>query len=100
MRWLREHLAEPVTLADIARHAATSPRTLNRRFRAQTGTTPMQWLLQQRVHRAQGLLETTRMPIEEIAGRCGFGAAVSMRQHFVRRVHTSPPAYRRAFQLG
>lgn len=98
MRWLRRRLGEPVTLADIASHARTSPRTLNRRFREQTGTTPLQWLLRQRVHRAQELLETTDLPVEEIAGRCGFGTAVTLRQHFAKRVRTAPTAYRRAFR--
>lgn len=98
MRWLREHLREPLTLSDIARHAAMSPRSLNRRFREQTGTTPLQWLLNQRVRHAQELLETTALSVEEIATHCGFGTAINLRQHFTRRLHLSPLAYRRAFQ--
>ena len=42
--WLREHLAEPVTVADLAERAAMSPRTFARRFLASTGTTPLQWI--------------------------------------------------------
>ncbi|MEU4394237.1 helix-turn-helix domain-containing protein [Kribbella sp. NPDC023855] len=99
MRWMRDHLGEPLTLADIARQAAVSPRSLNRRFHEQTGTTPLQWLLTQRVRHAQELLETTALSIEEIAAHCGFGTAINLRQHFTRRVHLSPQAYRRAFQL-
>ncbi|MFC0626440.1 GlxA family transcriptional regulator [Kribbella deserti] len=98
MRWLRDHLGDPLTLADIARQAAISPRTLNRRFHEQTGLTPLQWLLTQRVRHAQALLETTSLSVEEIAGHCGFGTAINLRQHFTRRVHMSPVAYRRAFQ--
>ncbi|MFD7155248.1 GlxA family transcriptional regulator [Kribbella sp. NPDC059898] len=98
MRWLRQRLREPVTLADIASFAGTSPRTLNRRFREQTGTTPLQWLLRQRVHHAQELLETTDLSIEEISRHCGFGTSVSMRQHFAKHIRTSPLAYRRAFR--
>ncbi|NIK58189.1 GlxA family transcriptional regulator [Kribbella shirazensis] len=98
MRWIREHIGEPLTLADIARQAAVSPRTLNRRFREETGTTPLQWLLTQRVRHAQELLETTSLPIEDVARHCGFGTAVNLRQHFTRRVEMSPIAYRRAFQ--
>ncbi|WP_026877648.1 GlxA family transcriptional regulator [Jiangella gansuensis] len=99
MLWLLERLDEPLSLSDIARQAAMSPRTLNRRFRDQTGTTPIQWLLRQRVQHAQGLLETTQLSVEEIARRCGFGSAITMRQHFGRLVRTSPLAYRRAFQM-
>jgi transcriptional regulator GlxA family with amidase domain len=97
MRWLRDHIGEPLTLSDIARQAAVSPRTLNRRFREQTGTTPLQWLLTQRVRHAQELLETTALSVEEIARHCGFGTAINLRQHFTRRVHMSPQAYRQAF---
>jgi transcriptional regulator GlxA family with amidase domain len=99
MRWLRDRIGDPLTISDIAHHAGMSRRTLNRRFREQTGTTPIQWLLRQRVHHAQGLLETTQLSIEEIARHCGFGTAVAMRQHFARHVRTSPLAYRRAFQM-
>jgi transcriptional regulator GlxA family with amidase domain len=98
MRWLRDRIGEPLTLADIAQHAAVSPRTLNRRFREQTGMTPLQWLLTQRVRHAQELLETTALAVEDIARHCGFGTAINLRQHFTRRVHMSPLAYRRAFQ--
>lgn len=99
MRWLQDRIDEPLTLSDIARQAAVSPRTLNRRFREQTGVTPLQWLLTQRVRHAQELLETTGLPVEDIARHCGFGTAINLRQHFTRRVHMSPLAYRRAFQL-
>ncbi|GIG70341.1 GlxA family transcriptional regulator [Phytomonospora endophytica] len=98
MRWMRDRLGEPVTLAEIAREAAVSPRTLNRWFRAQTGTTPLRWLLRQRVHRAQELLETTALSVEEVAASCGFGTAVNLRQHFAGSLHTTPQAYRRAFR--
>jgi transcriptional regulator GlxA family with amidase domain len=98
MRWLQGRLAEPVTLIEIARHAGMSPRTVNRRFNEQVGTTPMQWLLRQRVHRSQELLETTDLTIEEITGHCGFGTSVAMRQQFAKHIRTSPTAYRRAFR--
>ncbi|MFF1823779.1 GlxA family transcriptional regulator [Kribbella sp. NPDC058245] len=100
MRWIREHLAEPITLADMASYAMVSPRTLNRKFREQTGTTPLQWLLRQRIQHAQELLETTTIPIEEIARHCGFGTAINMRQHFTRQVRTSPIGYRKAFRAS
>lgn len=98
MRWLRQRLGEQVTLADIAAYGGTSSRTLNRKFREQTGTTPLRWLLRQRVHRAQELLETTDLSIEAISRHCGFGTAVAMRQHFTKYVRTSPTSYRRAYR--
>ncbi|WP_222841985.1 GlxA family transcriptional regulator [Cystobacter ferrugineus] len=98
LRWLDENLHEPLTLEDIARHAAMSVRTLNRRFREQMGTTPLQWILRARVRRAQFLLETTGHSVEAIAERVGFGSATAFREHFQRFVTTSPQAYRRAFR--
>jgi transcriptional regulator GlxA family with amidase domain len=97
MRWIDDRLDHELTLADIAAEAATSVRSLNRKFRAQTGTTPLQWLIRRRVFRARELLETTDLTVEEIAPRTGFGTAIALRQQFRRVVGTSPIAYRRAF---
>jgi transcriptional regulator GlxA family with amidase domain len=99
MRWMEERLDEQLQLTDIARAAAMSTRTLNRRFREQTGTTPLQWLIRQRIIRAQQLLESTSLPVEEIAQQAGFGTAVALRQHFARLLNISPLAYRRTFQV-
>jgi transcriptional regulator GlxA family with amidase domain len=96
--WLQEHLGEPVTVEELAARSAMSPRTFARRFVASTGTTPYQWLLRERVLFAQRLLETTDLPIEVVATKSGFGTPGAMRTYFRRTVHTSPQAYRRAFQ--
>ncbi|HEX6750304.1 MAG TPA: helix-turn-helix domain-containing protein [Longimicrobium sp.] len=95
--WTLEHLDRRVTVDEMARHAATSRRNFTRRFRAETGTSPLQWLLQQRVLRARRLLETTEMSVGRIALECGFGSALSLRDHFTREVGATPAAYRRAF---
>jgi transcriptional regulator GlxA family with amidase domain len=97
--WAIEHLDEPLTVEDLARQALVSPRSFARRFRTATGTTPMQWLSRQRVLHAQRLLETTELPVELVAQRCGFGTATALRVHFRRLVGTSPLAYRRTFQV-
>jgi transcriptional regulator GlxA family with amidase domain len=98
MAWMVEHLDRQVTVEDLAERSAMSPRTFARRFRATTGTTPLQWILRQRVLLAQRLLETTDEPIERIADLCGFGTAAGLRQHFARSVRTTPQAYRRTFR--
>jgi transcriptional regulator GlxA family with amidase domain len=98
LTWMLEHLAEDLTVEQVARRARSSPRTFARRFRAVTGTTPHQWLLRQRVLLAQQLLETTDHPVEWVAQRCGFGSAAALRQHFSRAVSASPVAYRRTFR--
>jgi AraC family transcriptional activator FtrA len=96
--WALERLGEPLDVAAMASHAAVSPRTFARRFREETGTTPLQWLLSQRVLEARRLLEVTDLSIEEVAVRSGFGTAASLRDHFRRATSTSPTAYRRSFR--
>jgi transcriptional regulator GlxA family with amidase domain len=96
--WALERLAEPLDVAAMSRHAGVSPRTFARRFRLETGTTPLQWLLAQRVLEARRLLEATDLPVDEVAWRVGFGTAASLRDHFRRATATTPTAYRRSFQ--
>jgi transcriptional regulator GlxA family with amidase domain len=98
LAWLERNLAADLTLSAVARRAGTSVRTLNRRFREQTGTTPLQWLIRARVRRAQVLLETTGQPVERVAAAVGFGSPAVLREHFRRVAATSPQAYRRAFR--
>jgi transcriptional regulator GlxA family with amidase domain len=93
-------LHEPLTVADLAGWAGMSPRSFARHFTAGTGTTPLRWLLEQRVAAAQKLLERTDLPMPEIARRTGFGSEVTMRQHFSARLSTSPRDYRRAFRTA
>jgi transcriptional regulator GlxA family with amidase domain len=96
--WLRANLHRTLDVDAMARRAAMSPRTLARRFREQTGTTPARWLLGLRVRRAQQLLETTPQSVERIAAHAGFGSTATFRDRFHRLVGTSPQAYRRAFR--
>ena len=98
LHWLEDHCDRDLTLDEIAAHAGMSARTLNRRFREQTGTTPLQWLHRARVRRAQHLLETTAYPVERIATQVGFGSPTAFRERFRRVVGTSPLGYRRAFR--
>ncbi|BCJ50335.1 AraC family transcriptional regulator [Actinoplanes sp. NBRC 14428] len=98
LAWLGEHVAEPLTVAAIARHARLSTRTLMRRFREQTGTTPLAWLHGQRLLLARRLLETTDLPVPAVAERSGHGSATALRAHFRRALRTSPDRYRRAFR--
>jgi AraC family transcriptional regulator, transcriptional activator FtrA len=98
LTWAQEHLDEAITVEDLARRSAMSSRSFARRFRAATGTTPHRWLIRQRVLLAQRLLETTDLPIEEIAWRCGMGTGANLRLHFAAILRASPVAYRRTFR--
>ncbi|MGY1582811.1 GlxA family transcriptional regulator [Streptomyces sp. MN13] len=100
LNWLEDNCEKDLTLEDIAGRAGMSTRTLNRRFREQTGTTPLQWLHRARVRRAQYLLETTSHPVERIAAQAGFGSPTAFRERFRRVVGTSPQGYRKAFRSG
>ncbi|MBD0293227.1 MAG: helix-turn-helix domain-containing protein [Jiangellaceae bacterium] len=96
--YMAGHLDREMTVESLARLAAMSPRTFARRFRAETGSTPYDWLLARRVAEAQRLLEEGDDPIETVASRSGFGTAAVLRHHFARRLGTTPQAYRAAFR--
>ncbi|MFN0092026.1 MAG: helix-turn-helix domain-containing protein [Acidimicrobiales bacterium] len=98
--WAQQHLAEPLTVRDLAAQATMAPRTYARRFLAATGVTPLRWLLSQRIAAAQQLLERSDLPVERIAQLTGLGAAANLRLHFLRRVGVTPSAYRRTFAAG
>ncbi|MET9961369.1 helix-turn-helix domain-containing protein [Streptomyces sp. NPDC006326] len=98
LAWVQERLDQPLTVTDMARRAHTSPRHLGRQFRSVTGQTPLQWLLTQRVRRAQELLEATDQSIEAVALATGMGTATTLRRQFKRIVGVPPDSYRRAFR--
>jgi len=98
MSWAVAHLGEPLTVQALAAHAHLSPRTFARQFLAMTGTSPLRWLLVQRVAAAQRLLETADLPIDRVAEACGLGSAANLRLHFGRVVGTPPTAYRKTFR--
>ncbi|HEX2131163.1 MAG TPA: helix-turn-helix domain-containing protein [Actinophytocola sp.] len=98
MAWAREHLAEPITVEALARVAHMSARTYLRHFTRCAGTSPIRWLIDQRVRASLPLLETSEMPVERIASAVGFDAPVTFRHHFQAAMRTSPSAYRRTFR--
>jgi transcriptional regulator GlxA family with amidase domain len=97
LEWARANLDQPLTVEDLARRAAMSPRTFYRRLQGATGMTPLQWLLNQRLSLAQSLLESTDLPIEKVGELSGLGTANNLRHHFIKQVGVSPSDYRRAF---
>jgi transcriptional regulator GlxA family with amidase domain len=95
--WALTRLDEPLTIAELARHARVSPRTFSRRFVEDTGYTPMQWVLRARVDVARELLERSDLGVEQIADRVGLGTGANLRLHFQRILGTSPSEYRHTF---
>lgn len=98
LAWIEEHLGEELTLETLAQRGGMSGRTLSRRFREQTGITPLQWLVRARVRRAQLLLETTDYTVDRIADQAGFGSPTAFRERFKKITGTSPQTYRAAFR--
>ena len=100
LEWARARLDQPLTVRDLAGHAGLSTRQLARRMHAELQAGPLDWLHQQRIARAQELLERTDASVEQIAASCGMGTAATLRRHFHRAVGVSPTAYRATFRLG
>lgn len=95
--WALAHLDEPISVEDLAARVHVGTRTLHRHFQARLGTNPLSWLHQQRVRRAQELLERTDLTIESVAAQVGLGSAAVLRRHFRHSLDTTPDAYRRTF---
>ncbi|MEU9736662.1 helix-turn-helix domain-containing protein [Streptomyces sp. NPDC048002] len=97
-QWALENLHEPLSLAQLAEHARMSLRTFARRFNEEVGMSPGRWVIQQRVTRAQFLLETTDLAVDDIAGQVGFATGTSLREHLHAAIGVTPMAYRRTFR--
>lgn len=96
--WISANLDQEMTVASLADRAAMSPRTFARRFKAETGTTPHQWITAQRLLLAEQLLEREcDRSVEWVAQRSGFGNASALRHHFTLARGITPQAYRRTF---
>lgn len=98
--WGLNHLADPITVSEMAKHARMSVRTFMRRFTDETGTTPLQWLVNARITAARELLETTDYSIDRVAQDSGLGSAANLRLHFRRSLATTPTAYRQTFSCN
>ncbi|CAN5769471.1 helix-turn-helix domain-containing protein [soil metagenome] len=97
MAWALENLDEPITLDDLAAQSALSRRSYLRQFAKATGTTPIKWLIEQRIQASLPLLESSSLSIEQIATRVGFESSATYRHHFTRQLRTTPREYRSCF---
>lgn len=96
--WALAHLDEQLSVQALARHAHMSPRTFNRRFRAETGEAPGSWIRNRRIDRARELLESRNLPVDEVARLSGLGTGGNLRHHLRRGVGMSPSSYRKVYQ--
>lgn len=86
--------AQPLSLQELASALHVSVRTLQRRFLAATGTTPIQYQQALRLARAQALLETGRLPVAEVAAEVGYADRVAFGRLFKRQTGLTPAAWR------
>ncbi len=93
---LRRCLRQPLSLDDLARCARLSPNQLIRRFRAETGTTPYQYLTNLRYAEAARLLERSELTLEEIIDQVGIRDRSQFSRSF-REFYGMPPATYRNF---
>jgi transcriptional regulator GlxA family with amidase domain len=95
-RWIRENYVRQISIADAARVAAMSERNFLRRFKAQVGLTPSEYLLRARLDASCMLLAATDLPVDKIARRCGAGSGDGLAKIFRKRLSISPTEYRMA----
>ncbi|WP_431988461.1 GlxA family transcriptional regulator [Streptomyces parvulus] len=95
---IMRHLAEPLTVADLAACAHVSDRQLTRIFKTELGTTPHAYIESARVEAARHQLESTDATLERVASACGFGTVDTLVRAFRRRLATTPTEYRRRFR--
>ena len=95
--WLLENLGRNLTVEALAAKCNLSIRTLNRRFHQQTGLSPLRWILNAKIRRAQQLLESTNLSIEDVATAAGFDSASAFRDRFNRQVGSSPSTWRNTY---
>jgi transcriptional regulator GlxA family with amidase domain len=94
--YLQEKLANPLSMASIAKHFGLSERTLTRRFQRAAGTTPWQYLLSLRLSEAESLLRTSNLSITEVAAEIGILDSAHFARQFKKINRLSPSEYRKA----
>jgi AraC family transcriptional regulator len=94
IEFIDAHLAENVSLADIAQAAGLSAFHFSRAFKASTGVGPYRYLLERRIDRAKELISKTSVPLSLIAKMVGFKTASHFSRSFTDIVGISPRAYR------
>jgi transcriptional regulator GlxA family with amidase domain len=98
-RWLNDHIDQDWSMADLAAHCNTSPRTLLRRFQKALGVSPVQYAQQLRVERAKALLESSMLSLEDITSRCGYADVSTFSTVFKRWAQVTPREYRTRFGM-
>jgi transcriptional regulator GlxA family with amidase domain len=91
-KWARDNIARDFSIEELAKAVALAPRTFARRVAVTCGLTPIQFVQRIRLETARWLLETTRLPVDEIARKVGYAEASTLRR-LIRRDTKHPPGH-------
>jgi AraC family transcriptional regulator len=97
---MRTRLASNLTIADVAAECKLTPSHFARSFRRSTGVAPHEFLSQLRIDEAKRLMQSTKLPLADVALICGFGDQSYFTRVFSRNVGASPGAWRKARSEG
>lgn len=92
--FIQAHLEDPLSVATLAQQVGFSPHHFAQVFQRATGTSPHQFVLRQRLARAEQLLQETDLPLMQVASVCGFAHQSHLTQVFKRYLGRTPHAYR------
>lgn len=98
-QWIADNYQRADAVTVMAAQSGLPKRTFDRRFKAATGYSPLNYIQALRIEEAKQLLETTDTPVEQIGREVGYEDAASFRRLFKRVASMSPGDYRKNFQL-
>ncbi len=98
--WLETNATRAISTDDAAKFASMSNRNFQRRFKAETGVTPSEYLQQTRIELCCKMLADTRLPVDKIARRCGLRGGAQLSKLLRRRLNTTPTDYRAQMQAS
>ena len=96
--FIRENLSETITVSQLAAAAKLSESQFRRKFRAEFGSTPQEFILHARLQAASHSLRSSSKPIASIASDCGFTDQSYFTRQFKRLFEETPLGYRRRWQ--
>jgi transcriptional regulator GlxA family with amidase domain len=99
-QYVTEHIADALSIEQLARAVSVSRRTFSRMFAKYAKVTPSAFVEQVRVDTARKLLEDSDAPLKTVAFKCGFHSATHMRTTFSRRLNVTPKQYRQRFRVA
>ncbi|SPH18126.1 HTH-type transcriptional regulator CdhR [Defluviimonas aquaemixtae] len=97
--WLATKFSVASPVEEMMRRSGLAERTLTRRFKAATGLSPLAYVQRLRIESAKRLLEDNKLPIDEIAWRCGYEDPAFFRRLFKRTTGMAPGSFRKRFSI-